>query len=88
MEPSTVVLDCSALGEPDAGQLDSLARLHLDLQRRHCLLRLTNAGDGLRQLIDFAGLAGVLGVEMGGEAEEREDPSRVEEEGELGDSTA
>ena len=84
----TLVLDCSALPEADAGQLDALARLLVTLRRRRCELRLANAGDGLVDLIEFAGLAGVLRVEPVGEAEKREEPGRVEEEGELGDPTA
>ncbi len=88
MGRSTLVLDCSALPEADAGHIDGLARLHLNLRRRHCELRLANASDGLRDLIDLAGLAGVLRVEAGWKAEEREEPVSVEEEGELGDPTA
>jgi hypothetical protein len=88
MGRTTLVLDCSTLPEADAGQLDGLARLHLSLRRRRCELELVNAGDGLLALIDFAGLAGVLRVEAGREAEEREEPGGVEEEGQLGDPTA
>jgi hypothetical protein len=69
------------------GQVDGIARLHLNLRRRHCELRLANVSDGLVYLIDLAGLAGVLWIETGGEAEEREEPGRVEEEGQLGDPT-
>jgi hypothetical protein len=79
------VLDCAALAEADAVQLEGIARLCLALKRRGCALRLANPGDGLAGLVEFAGLAAALGLEAGGEAEEREDPSRVEEEGELGD---
>lgn len=81
----TVVLDCSTLAEADAEQLEGIARLCLNLKRRGCALRLANPGDGLLELIEFAGLASVLGVEAGGEAEEREDASRVQEEDEVGD---
>jgi hypothetical protein len=88
MERPTFVLDCSALPEPDAGQLDTLARLRLSLRRRHCELRLANAGDSLLDLIEFAGLSDALRVEPIREAEEREEPSGVEEEGELGNPTA
>ncbi|TMC14585.1 MAG: STAS domain-containing protein [Chloroflexi bacterium] len=87
MGRTTFVLDCSALPEADAGQLDGLACLQLSLRRRRCELQLANAGDGLVALIDLAGLAGVLGVEAGGQAEEREEPGRVEEEGQLHDPT-
>lgn len=81
----TVVLDCSALAEADAEQLEGIARLYLRLKRRGCALRLANPSEGLLELIELAGLASVLGVEAGGEAEEREDPGRVQEEGQLGD---
>jgi ABC-type transporter Mla MlaB component len=80
-----IVLDCAALAEADAGQLEGITRLCLRSKRRGCTLRLANPSEGLLELIEFAGLASVLGAEAGGEAEEREDPSRVEEEGELGD---
>jgi hypothetical protein len=85
MGQPSVVLDCTALAEADAGQLEGIARLCLTLKRRGCALRLADPGDGLVALVGFAGLAEVLGLEAGGEAEEREDPGRVQEEGELGD---
>ena len=84
----TCVLDCSALPEADAAQLDRLARLLVVLRRRQLELLLVNAGPSLLDLIEFAGLSDVLGVEPVGKAEEREDPGGVEEEGELGDPTA
>ncbi len=80
-----VVLDCSDLAEADAEQLEDIARLCLSLKRLGCTLRLANPGEGFLELIEFAGLGSVLGVEAVGEAEEREDPSGVEEERELGD---
>lgn len=81
----TVVLDCSALAEVDAEQLEAIARLCLVLRRRGLALRLANPGEGLLRLIEFAGLASALGVEAGGEAEQREDPGRVQEEDDVGD---
>ncbi len=80
-----VWLDCTALAEADAGQLEDIARLCLTLKRRGCALRLANPGTGLVALVELAGLGAVLGLEAGGETEEREDPGRVQEEGELGD---
>jgi hypothetical protein len=82
----TFVLDCSALPQADAGLLESLARLQVSLRRRKYELRLANASDGLLDLIEFAGLADVLRVEPVGEAEERKDAGRVEEERELDDA--
>ena len=81
----TVVLDCSALGPADAAQLDAIARLCLHAKRRGAALRLADPDELLDELIELAGLAGVLRVEAGGEAEQGEDPGRVEEEGDLGD---
>jgi len=81
----TVVLDCSALTEADAEQLDGIARLCLELKRRGCALRLANPSERLVALIRLAGLAAALGVEAGGEIEEREDAGRVQEEGQVGD---
>jgi hypothetical protein len=88
MGRSTFVLDCTALPEADAGQLDGLACLQLSLRRQRCELQLANASDSLLALLDFAGLAGVLRVEAGGEAEQREEPGGVEEKGQLSDPTA
>jgi anti-anti-sigma regulatory factor len=81
----TVVLDCSALAAADAGQLEGIARLCLSLKRRGCALRLANPSDGLLALIELVGLTSLSGLEAGGQAEEREDPGGVQEEGELGD---
>jgi len=88
MGRSTFVFDGSALPTAEMRHVDGLARLHLNLRRRDCELRLANVSDGLLDLIDLAGLVGVLRVETGGEAEKREEPDGVEEEGELGDPTA
>ena len=83
MRRVTVLLDCSALPGADAEQLDGLARLQLSLRRHHCELRLANPSPALRELIDFAGLSELLPVETGRKPEEREEPGRVEEEGQL-----
>jgi anti-anti-sigma regulatory factor len=88
MGPPNVVVDCSALPEPDGEQLDALACLRLSLGRRRCELRLVNSSQALLELIEFAGLAEVLRVEAGGEAEEREDAGGVQEERDLGDPPA
>jgi hypothetical protein len=84
----SVGLDCSELPESDLAVVDALARLRLELVRQHIDLRLSNPGEGLRDLIRFAGLAEVLCVEPGGEVPEREEALGVKEEGQLGDPTA
>jgi hypothetical protein len=81
----SVCLDCGPLKAPTANTIDQLARLHLAMRRYGCELELSNANPDLLELIGFVGLAGVLGVESGREAEQRKDPRRVEEEGELAD---
>jgi anti-anti-sigma regulatory factor len=85
MGPRVVVLDCSALERADAGQLERIARLCLASKRRGRTLRLANASEELRALIEFAGLGSVSGLEVGGEAEEGVDPIGVQEEGEVRD---
>ena len=88
MARRTVHLDCSAVGEAEMGLVDALARLQLELRRLGLELRLDSPAPSLRELIQLAGLDPVLGVEAGRQAEEREEPLRVKEEGQLTDPTA
>jgi ABC-type transporter Mla MlaB component len=80
-----VLCDVGAEVEPDVVAIDALARLQLTARRHGCRVRLRQASPGLHDLLAFTGLADVVSVEPGGQAEEREDRFRVEEEGELGD---
>jgi hypothetical protein len=86
-----VVCDVGALGPADLGAVDSLARLQLAARRLGCGLRLTHASRELQQLLGCVGLADVvlgvelLGVEVGRQAEDREQRVGVEEERELDD---
>ena len=81
-------LDCAQLREPTAATIDQIARLQLAVRRRGSELELKNPCPDLLQLIGFFGLAGVLRAESGRQAEQREQPCRVEEKGELGDPSA
>ncbi len=81
---STIVCDVRTVA-PDATAVDALARLQLNAQRLGLELRLRHASAALRELIAFAGLDEVLRVEAEGQAEEREERGRVEEERELDD---
>ena len=81
----TVFLDCWPLEAPTAATIDQIARLKLTALRRGCELELVNLDPHLRELIGFCGLGGALGLESRGQAEEREQPGCVEEEGELDD---
>lgn len=85
MRSGRIILDCGPLKEPTAATIDHLARLQLAAHRCRCELELSNANADLLELIGFVGLGGVLGVEAGRQAEQREQPCGVEEEGELGD---
>jgi anti-anti-sigma regulatory factor len=85
--PNTVVLDVSVLA-PDGMTIDALARLHLTARQRGQGLELRDASDELRELIAFVGLEDVLRVEPRGQAEQREQGLRVQEERQLDDLTA
>ena len=84
-----VELDCDVggLAAADAGTLDALARLQLTARRLGWHVRLRHASDELHGLLALAGLCDVVGacpdlrVETGGQAEEREHPGGVQEEG-------
>ncbi len=73
---------------PDAVTLDALARLQLAANRVGADIRFHHAQEALVELVAFAGLAGVLRVEAGRQAEEREERLGVEEEGEPDDLPA
>ncbi len=88
MRSGRIVLDCAPLREPDVGTIDHLARLCVAAHQCDCELELRGADPGLLELIDFAGLADVLRVEVERHSEEREHPLGVEKEGELGDPAA
>jgi hypothetical protein len=83
--PRHLSLDCAPIGHPTIRTIDQIARLQLTCRRHGCELELKNARPCLLELLDLAGLNEVLRVETGRQAEEREQPCRVEEEGELGD---
>jgi hypothetical protein len=65
--------------------IDALARLQLAAHRAELALQLRDAPPELLELISFVGLDEVLRVEAVGQAEEREERLRVEEEAELDD---
>ena len=82
----SVCLDCGPFTKPTAATVDQIARVHLAMRRCGCELELRNADPCLLELIGFVGLAEVLRVESRRQAEEREQPGSIEEEGELDDS--
>jgi hypothetical protein len=74
------------VGSPSLAIVDALARLQLAARRDGYALRLHGLPTELRELIAFCGLNEALGIEPRRQPEEREEPRRVEEEGELGDA--
>jgi hypothetical protein len=87
MATETVILNCARL-EPSLEAIDYIARLRVGLRLGGCALCLANTSPGLRELIDLAGLAAVLGVQVQRQAEQREEPGGVQEEGDLSDPPA
>jgi len=84
--PGTITCDLRSVAA-DADTIDALARLRLEAMRLGLELRLCHASVELRELVAFAGLDDVLALEPCREAEQREQPLRVEEEGQLGDAS-
>jgi hypothetical protein len=80
-----ILCDAGRFRPPDLATVDALARLALAARRSGRELRLVNASPELRGLLGLVGLGGVLpcpasAFESGRQAEEREEPGRVEEE--------
>lgn len=85
-----VVVDVSALRDPDAEDLDRLARMQLAARRAGRRLRLDNASPQLRELLALAGLGEALGcpesgLQEGRGVEEREQVGTAEEVRDPGD---
>lgn len=69
------------------GTVDALARMALSARRLGRRVELRRAKPDLVELLVLAGL-GALAVEVVGEAEEREEPGRVEKEHDPADPIA
>jgi hypothetical protein len=65
--------------------VDRLARRHLEGKRQGRAIRLRRVPPRLGELLDLAGLAEVLGVEVGRETEQGEERLGLEEERHPGD---
>jgi hypothetical protein len=72
----------------DITTVESLARLALLARRVECPLALRHVSPELEQLVAFCGLSAALGVEPGGEPEQRKQPRGVQERVEPGDAPA
>ena len=71
-QPFVISFDASALTGADEALVDALARLQLIAGRMGLRIELRNARRELVDLLNLIGLASVLGVEMDGQVEERE----------------
>ncbi len=85
MATETVILDCARLHSSGLAAIDRIARSRLEARRCGCELALRNPSRELLELICFLGLDRCLGVEVKRQPEQREQPGRVEEKGELAD---
>jgi hypothetical protein len=83
----TIVCDLRGVAA-DCVTVDALARLHLAARRAGVDLDVRHASQELQELLGFTGLSGVLGLEPGRQAEEREDPLGREEERQLDNPSA
>jgi hypothetical protein len=81
------VVVCDVGGLPaDIVTVEALARLQLTARRLERRIELRGGTPELAQLLAFVGLADVLGLGPCGQAEEREQPRRVEERVDRGDA--
>jgi hypothetical protein len=88
-DPAAPLLcDVAACTTPDIGIIEALARLELTVRRGGGRMALRGASAELLDLLAWCGLPPPLLVEAEGQAEEREEPGRVEEEGDPGDPAA
>ena len=90
---AVLVCDLGAVVDADMGTVDALARVQLTARRLGRVVTLRAASDDLLALLAFAGLNEVLprsglGLEAGGQAEQREQLLRPQEERELDDPAA
>ena len=94
VDADRLICDVGAITSPDAVTVDALARLQLTARRLGRHVRLEHASPQLRELLSFVGLSEVLllnrrsGIEARGQAEEWEQGSGVEEEGDPADRTS
>ncbi|MGH9213688.1 MAG: STAS domain-containing protein [Acidimicrobiales bacterium] len=90
---TVIVCDVGAIPDPDGVTLEALTRVALTVRRAGRQIRLRHASRRLQDLLSLVGLREVLpleasGVELEGQAEEREHALRIEEVMEPGDPPA
>ena len=83
-EPGPLACDVARVEHPDMGTVDALARMALAARRLGRDVELRRPRPDLLELLVLAGLD-ALAVEVGRQAEEREEAGRVEEEDDSAD---
>ncbi len=86
--PTDLECDVAEVAAPDLVTVEALARVELTAQRRGAEIRLRGASVELLELLAFCGLPLDVAPEGERQPEEREEPSRVEEERDPGDPVA
>jgi len=87
-QDAPLLCDVAACAVPDIGIVDALARLELTVRRGGGRMALRGASAELLDLLAWCGLPAPLLVEAERQAEEREEPGRIEEEGDPRDPVA
>jgi hypothetical protein len=83
-QPFVITFDAGDITGADEALVDALTRLHLAARRMGVTIELRNARRELVDLLRLIGLAAVLGVEMDGQVEQREQAG-IDEEVDRGD---
>jgi ABC-type transporter Mla MlaB component len=86
--PPLVEFDLAALPRADLDTVEVLVRLQLTAKRAGCRIRVCHPPEGLGELLMLLGLDSCVAirVEVVGQAEEREEPGGVQEEGDAADA--
>jgi len=91
MRNRTIVLGVGGIARPDAATVDALARLQLTARRLGYSIELCDVPVELRDLFELVGLGqvvpicGELSLGVRGQAEQREQPGGIQEEGHPAD---
>jgi ABC-type transporter Mla MlaB component len=88
--PPLVEFDLAALSRADLDTVEVLARLQLTAKRGGSRIRICHPPEGLSDLLALLGLESCVAVrvEVVGQAEQREESGRIQEEGDPADPIA
>jgi hypothetical protein len=80
-----VVMNVAALGPEDAGSIDAICRVVLEVMRSGGCVRVCGVRREVFDLLELVGLSDVLPIEMAWQIEHREQSFGVQEEADPGD---